>query len=266
MVSGISRTKLEVYNTVNSQLLDVFQAPCTQMLPQLQGKIAGCVTFLLMILQQHDMHYVRTLGDSLCVCVWCHPCVCACICHAEIPVWCGSDSHFLTPRKLFHHPHRFLPASACKSASGLHGQSMHEVYGASSKSGVHMQDRHSYKDCMQAEIAGFGADSLNAGTTVITTVANTAYAHVGFCEKSICTLLFRSYRFATRMPSTRCRRHATSPATSAVAMRCFTILSNHQSKLSQTAACSNSTRADIVKQHWYDHGTGKINLGKLHAS
>lgn len=37
------------------------------MLPQLQGKIAGCVAFLLLILQQHDLHYVSTLNDSLCV-------------------------------------------------------------------------------------------------------------------------------------------------------------------------------------------------------
>ena len=38
------------------------------------------------------------------------------------------------------------------------------------------------------------------------------------------TLLFRSYKLATRIPSTRCRRHATSPATSAVVMRCLTIM------------------------------------------
>jgi len=200
---------------------------------------------------------------TACVCVWCHPCICARVCHAEIPVLCGSDFHFLTPRKLFHHPHRFLPASACKSASALHVQSMYEVYDASSRSGVYIQDRHSYKHCMQARIAGFGADDLNADTAVIITVASTAYAHVRRCEKSTSTLLFRSYRFATRMPSTRCRRHATSPATSAVAMRCFTMMSNHQSKLSQTAACSNSTQADMSSNI---RMTGKINLGKLHAS
>lgn len=124
--------------------------------------------------------------------------------------------------------------------------------------------RQSYKHCMQAETAGFGADNVNAGTTVITTVASTADAHVRCCETSICTLLFRSYRFATRMPSTRCRRHATSPATSAVAMRCFTITSNHQFKKSQTMACSNSTQTNMSRT--YDHGTGKVNLGKLHAS
>lgn len=67
MVSSISRTKLKVYNTVNSQLLDVFQAPCSQMLSQLQGEVAGCVAFFLLILQQHDTHYLSTLGDSLCV-------------------------------------------------------------------------------------------------------------------------------------------------------------------------------------------------------
>ncbi len=213
------------------------------MLPQLQGKIAGCVAFLLLILQQHDMHHVSTLGDSLCVCL--APALHLCLymlCKGTCVVWKRLP---LSNTKKAFSPSSPLFASFSMYVCISFAWSLCEVYRASRTSDGHKHDKHSYKHCMQAETAGFGADNLNVSTILSNKVANTADAHGRFCENSTRTLLFRSYRFATRMPSTRCRRHATSPATSAVAMRCFTIMSDHQSDLPQTAACSNSTRADM---------------------
>lgn len=42
------------------------------------------------------------------------------------------------------------------------------------------------------------------------------------------TLALRSYMFASRSPMMRCFRQDTSPATSADAMRCFTILARRR--------------------------------------
>ena len=88
-------------------------------------------------------------------------------------MWCGNDSHSLAPRKLFHHPHRFLRASACKSASGLHGQSMISIVQAVGLVATSKTTTATSTACKQ--VAGFVAGNSNMCNTVSITVVKTAY-------------------------------------------------------------------------------------------
>ena len=77
--------------------------------------------------------------------------------------------------------------------------------------------------------------------------------HAGALQATVCTLGLVSYTFATRMPMRR-RRQATSPATSAVLMRCFTMARD------SSQPCSHPATAEPTQQsrkHWLTYPSAK---------
>ena len=66
MKSRIPSAKLEIDYAVNTQLLYILQAPRPKVLTEFQCEVAGCVTFLLLILQHTcDIRKASNVGYAI---------------------------------------------------------------------------------------------------------------------------------------------------------------------------------------------------------